>query len=175
MAKKYRRFTEEEKRYIRERAPHTTYAQVARELGVRANAVSLWARMHGVRSNIDEVRRAQSEFAKSLALKRNDINKKISATMKETFRKERLRDKYGLDLHTSCNIRRIPTKTRCFRANAHSLHEYIMQDCRFTDSDPYVLYYDENTRRYKNEEMISKRHHIRFEPIENYPEDKKSL
>lgn len=50
-----------------------------------------------------------------------------------------------------------------------------MQDCRFSDSDPYVMYYDENTRRYKNEELMSKRYHIRFEPIENYPEDKKSL
>lgn len=175
MAKKCRRFTEEEKQYIRERAPHTTYAQVARELGVRAHAVTQWARMHGVRNDINEVRRAQLEFAKSLALRRNDINKKISATMKETFRKERLRDKYGLDLHTSRIICGMPTKIRCFRTRSHILYGYIMQNCRLADSDPYVMYYDENTRRYKNEELMSKRYYIRFEPIENYPEDKKSL
>lgn len=175
MTKKYRRFTEEEKQYIRERAPHTTYVQVAKELGICARAVNQWAQTHGVHSNIDEVRRARSKFAKSLALRKNDINQKISASRREMYRKERLREKYGLNPHTSCNIRRIPTRIKRFRENAHRLHEYIMQDCRFTDSDPYVLYYDENTRRYKNEELISKRHHIRFEPIENYPEDKKSL
>lgn len=175
MAKKYRRLTEEEKQYIRERAPHTTYVQVARELGVRAHAVDQWARRYGIRSNIDEVHRVRSEAAKRLASIRYDVNKKISASRRETYRKERLREKYGLDLHTSCNIRRIPTRIKRFRVNAHSSHRYIMQDCRFTDSDPYVLYYDENTRRYKNEELMSKRYHIRFEPIENYPEDKKSL
>ncbi len=164
------RFTEYEKQYIRDHAPHSTYAQVARELGLVDTSVGNWARTHGVPYSIDVVKANRVEGLHRMhsnpESKRSHYEK-VSKSRKETFRKERMRDKYGLTRHTNVKVGSIPRHIEDFRWRSKFRRGYIYTDCRCTDSDPYVLYYDDNTRRYKNEEELAQRHHVRIEPIEN--------
>ncbi len=167
------RITEQEQQYIRDHAPHSTYAQVARELGLKHNSVAWWARMHGVPYNEDAVRAALVASARSSAADQEKSQKKyrkMSCIRKEMYRKERMRDKYGLTRQTNLKLCSIPAYIVDFRWRSKCRNGYILQDCRPADSDPYVIYYDENTLRYKNEARMAERYHVRFEPIEHYPE-----
>lgn len=162
------RITEEEGAYIREHLPHSTYTQVARDLGRHRNVVSYYAARHGIPYSKEAGRRAATE-ACSLAwrTKGESISKKMSETKKEIFRKERMRFRWGLEQKTRYTVKPMPERIRMARRDLKRRRDYIMEDCHFFDSDPYVIYYDSQTRRTPNEDYFAEKYGFKFLPLDD--------
>lgn len=168
-----RRMTEQDKQYIRDNLPHSTMAAVARAIGFTVPAVDLFARKHGIHFSEEAVQKARREAHKNWGpdVHNEEWRRNISEMRKEIFRKERLRDKYGLERKTRCNVRRMPHAIRILRHNLLNYHRYIGEDCHSPESDPYVYYYDDQTRRTSREDVFARMHNMRFLPISEFPTD----
>lgn len=162
------RITEEEGAYIREHLPHSTHIQVAKDLGRHRNTVSYYAACHGIPYSKEAGRRAAAE-ACSLARKTKgeSISKKISETKKEIFRKERMRVRWGLEQKTKYTVKPMPKRIQTARKGLKRRRDYIIEDCHFFDSDPYVIYYDSKTRRTPNEDYFAKEYGFKFLPLDD--------
>ncbi len=161
------RITEEEDAYIREHLPHSTYTQVARDLGRHRDTVSDYAARHGIPYSKEAGRRAATEaFWLAWKIKGESISKKISETRKEIFRKERMRIRWGLEQRTRCVVKPMPKRIRMARGELKRRRDYIVEDCHFFDSDPYVIYYDSKTRRTPNEDYFVQKYGFKFLPLD---------
>lgn len=159
--------TEEEKRHIREHLPHTTYKQIGTELGRNPDTVRFFAKANGISNNKEAAQEAIREGgSRGRENRPKDWRERLSKTRKEMFRKERLREAYGLSRKTIYKIDKYPRRLRNLRHNLKSVSKYKMQDCRHYDGDPYVAYYDSDTRRRKDEAYLAEKYGIKFLPLD---------
>ena len=158
--RKYKRLTDEEKAYIREHLPQSTYAQVARELGRLSATVAWFDRKNGIGYSEAAVRSIRgANFRNENNRAREARMKKMSETRKEMFAKERRRAKWGLAQRTKIRAcATAPSKVIIARSNLKIRHNYVLEDCRAFNAPPYNIYYDSETRRSKNEAYYTEKY-----------------
>lgn len=162
--RKYNKLTDEEKTYIREHAPKSTYAQVARELNRRYATVVRFAHHNGTENSKAAVRLACGAYIRNESSRDREARfKKMAETRKEMLRKERRRVKWGLDQRTK--IRACATATKAVmvaRYNLKNQHNYVLEDCRAFNANPYAVYYDSQTKRSSNEAYYAVKYGFKF-------------
>ena len=166
--RKYKRLTEEEKAYIREHAPKSTYAQVARELGRRYNTVTYFARQNGTGHSEAAFRLACGAYIKNQSSRDREARmKKMSETRKEMFARERRRAKWGMEQRTKLRAcAAAPHKVVIARYYLKNQHSYVLEDCRAFSASPYNVYYDSETKRSKNEAYYTEKYGFKFIPLD---------
>lgn len=166
--RKYARLTEEEKAYIREHLPQSTYAQVARELGRQSTTVIWFARRNGIEHSKAAVRLACGAHLRNESSRDRAARfKKIAETRKEMYRKERRRVKWGLERRTKINAcATAPNKVIVARHHLKSQRSYVLEDCRAFNGNPYNVYYDSETMRSPNEAYYTEKYGFKFIPLD---------
>lgn len=162
--RKYARLTEEEKAYIREHLPHSTYAQVARELDRRYATVVDFAHRNGIENSKAAVRLACGAHVRNESSHDREARfKKMAETRKEMFRKERRRVKWGLEQRTKVRTCAAASKAvMTARYNLKNQHSYVLEECRAFNGNPYNIYYDSETRRSPNEAYFTEKYGFKF-------------
>lgn len=165
--RKYKRLTDEEKAYIREHLPRSTYAQVARELDRRRNTVAEFAHRNGIEHSEAAVRLACSAYIKNQSSRDREARmKKMSETRKEMFAKECRRAKWGIAQQTKLRVcAAAPSKVMQARYNLERQHNYVLEDCRAFNASPYNIYYDSETKRTPNEAYYTEKYGFKFIPL----------
>lgn len=166
--RKYARLTDEEKAYIRKHLPQSTYAQVARDLDQRYATVVHFAHHNGIENSKAAVRSACGAHIRSESSRDREARfKKMAETRKETFRKERLRAKWGLGQKTKIRACAAASKAvMVARYNLKNQHNYVLEDCRAFDANPYNVYYDSETKRTPNEAYYAEKYGFKFIPLD---------
>lgn len=161
--RKYNKFTEKEKAYIREHLPQSTYAQVARDLGRPAVSVLQHARAHGISHN-----KALANRIKGANLEHSErLNAKVSEAIQEKYRKERLRLKWGLEQKTKWRVGRAPKRVVVARSRLKCNYNYVLENLQLCyDANPYAIYYDSETRRSPNEAYFTEKYGFKFLPLD---------
>lgn len=166
--KEYNKLTDEEKTYIREHAPKSTYAQVARELRRRYTAVAYYARQNEIENSKAAVRLACSAYLGNESSRDREARfKKMAETRKEMFRKERRRAKWGLEQRTKIRACAAASKAVLVaRYNLKNQRNYVLEDCRAFNASPYNIYYDSDTKRSPNEAYYTEKYRFKFIPLD---------
>lgn len=165
--RKYNKLTQEEKAYIREHAPKSTYAQVARELGRLPATVIYFAHRNGIEFSKDAFRSALgANFRSESSRDREARFRKLSQTRKNIIAKERRRVRWGLEQQTKIKACAMPRDVRVCRYNLRARCDYVLENCRILGNDPYAIYYDSETRRSPNEAYFTEKYGFKFIPLD---------
>lgn len=165
--RKYNKLTDEEKAYIREHLPQSTYAQVARELDRRHATVAYFAHQNGIENSKAAVRSACGEHLRSESSRDREARfAKMAETRKNIIAKERRRVKWGLEQRTKIKACAMPRDVRVVRYNLRARCDYVLENCRVIGGDPYNIYYDSETRRSPNEAYFAEKYGFKFTPLD---------
>lgn len=149
---------------VREYYPHYTASEIIamKPYGQTPSkrTIDHWARRLGVRSTEEKQRRIDFKRAEHLHCvpdKHTDI---IAKKMHEHYKREYRRVNAGLPQKTRLRLKSLPRRTQMAKGNLMGRHKYI------PTTVPLLLWYDERTRRTKNEDYFTEKYGIRFAPSE---------
>ncbi len=167
MRRHLRRLTDEEKAYILEHLPHSTYTQVGVDLGRNISTVRLFAVANGISYNKDVAHRRCSENAKRLwQTRRESLRAALSKSVREMIRKERMRENWGLERKTKFVFKRMAGRQSYVKSYLKRNYDYLVHSGNKPDVDPLVLYYDSETKRTPNEAYFAEKYGFTFLPLD---------
>lgn len=162
-------------RYVIEHYADASTVEIAKSLSLTRSAIDSIARKYGLKHSDEQIRRAK-ERQRELFKKNRDlyVEKRVKA-WKLTRRMDELRLLSGERQRSRMNISLVPERIKVAMYRLRYRRGYIK-----CETDPYLLYYDENTRRTTlrrngwTEEKYEKKYKIKFKELpkdEEYDED----
>lgn len=159
--RKIKDLTDEQRQWIADHFPTMVNREVAEHIGLTPRAIERFAARNGITKDPEWL----LQYRRRLAAKGNqsltaEHYKRISATRRETYRKERARVLYGMKQQTRMKV----------SFTSQQKHEYLFRMRRKgyieVEGDRSRLYYDDSTKRSKRSEGTAAKHFIKILPIE---------
>lgn len=152
--------------YVVAHFANETNRAIAEVCGTSGSTVGRIGKAHGLKKSDEHLAKIRKALVMSVTERfhNDEARQKVSATRRKLFRMERWRVNNGTPQKTRLRMKSMPTKAYQAKWSLMRRHGYI------ETTDPYTLFYDENTRR-MNEAYYEEKYHLRFTEYTGEEED----